>query len=151
MAATKASAVSWPTPGMVISRRQASDERARRFMSRSIAVIASSTALCAASKPHLLPIDPATPSLPPMTCSAKAGLSPRGSRTPNTTARPRIWFSSVTRWPTSFLRARISARTAWAGSDFTRTVVKKPVRASCASPRASLRSVLCVASDFSAR
>ena len=42
----------------------------------------------------------------------KVELSARGSRTPNTTARPRIWFSSVTRWPTSFLRAMISDRTA---------------------------------------
>jgi hypothetical protein len=32
MAATKASAVSWPTPSMVINRRQTSDERARRLI-----------------------------------------------------------------------------------------------------------------------
>jgi hypothetical protein len=33
-------------------------------------------------------------------------------------------------------------RTAWADRDFTCTGLKKPVRAKCASPRASLRSVL---------
>ena len=44
----------------------------------------------------------------------KAAVSARGNRIPNTTARPRIWFSRVTRWPTSFLRAMISERTAWA-------------------------------------
>jgi transposase len=62
------------------------------------------------------------PGIPPLARSAgpmKAGLSARGSRTPKITARPRIWFSRVTRWPTSFLRAMISDRTAWAGSDFT--------------------------------
>ena len=59
------------------------------------------------------------PSLARSACLMKAGLSARGSRTPNTTARPRIWFSKVTRWPTSFLRAMISDRTACAGSDFT--------------------------------
>ena len=31
-----------------------------------------------------------------------------GSRIPNRTARPLIWFSTVTGWPTSFLRAMIS-------------------------------------------
>jgi nucleotidyltransferase/DNA polymerase involved in DNA repair len=35
----------------------------------------------------------------------KVELSARGSRTPNTTARPRIWFSRVTCWPANFLRA----------------------------------------------
>ena len=42
----------------------------------------------------------------------KAFESARGSRTPNTTAKPRIWFSKVTRWPTSFLRAMINERSA---------------------------------------
>jgi transposase len=40
------------------------------------------------------------PGMPALARSAwriKAGLSARGSRTPNTTARPRIWFSRVTR------------------------------------------------------
>jgi hypothetical protein len=44
MAAVKASAVSWPTAGIVIRRRQASDARASRFMSPSIATMALSTA-----------------------------------------------------------------------------------------------------------
>src|SRR3984957_4719081 len=73
-----------------------------------------------------------------------------GQSDPNTTAKPRICFSRVTRWPTSFLRAPISERTAWADKDFTCTGLKKPVRAKCARPRASLRSVLWVASDLSA-
>src|ERR1700733_4379274 len=42
----------------------------------------------------------------------KAAASARGSRIPNTTARPRIWFSKVTRWPTNFLRAMINERSA---------------------------------------
>jgi hypothetical protein len=33
----------------------------------------------------------------------KAAVSASGSRIPDTTARPRIWFSKVTRWPNSFL------------------------------------------------
>jgi hypothetical protein len=62
--------------------------------------------------------------------------SPRGSRIPNTT-RPLSWFSKVTRWPTNFLRGMINEQTAWARKDFTGTGLKKPVRAKCASPRAS--------------
>jgi hypothetical protein len=34
-----------------------------------------------------------------------AVVSARGSRTPNTSAKSRIGFSKITRWPTSFLRA----------------------------------------------
>src|ERR1700733_13509103 len=75
----------------------------------------------------------------------KATVSARGSRIPHKIARTRIWFSKVTRWPTSFLRAMISERPAWADKDFTCTGLKKPVRAKCASPRASFRSVLWVA------
>ena len=40
IAATKASAVSWPTPGMVISRRQAAEALVIRLMSASIAATA---------------------------------------------------------------------------------------------------------------
>ena len=40
MAAVKASAVSWPTPGIVISRRQASEALTILFMSASIATTA---------------------------------------------------------------------------------------------------------------
>src|SRR5262244_364120 len=60
---------------------------------------------------------PGMPSLACSACSMKAGLSARGSRTPNTTARPRIWFSRVTRCPTSFLRAMIRDLMACAGKD----------------------------------
>jgi|SRR5271165_256461 len=37
------------------------------------------------------------PSLASSACLMKTGLSARGSRMPKTTARPRIWFSRVTR------------------------------------------------------
>src|SRR6266699_17177 len=47
-AAVKASAVSWPTPGMLISRRHASDALTIRLMSASIATTAASTAARAA-------------------------------------------------------------------------------------------------------
>ena len=40
MAATKARAVSWPTPGIAISLRQASDTVVMRLMSASIAATA---------------------------------------------------------------------------------------------------------------
>src|SRR5438105_3828176 len=43
-AAVKASAVSWPTPGMLIRRRHASDALTIRLISASIATMAASTA-----------------------------------------------------------------------------------------------------------
>ena len=43
-AATKASVVSWPTPGIVISRLQAAEALAIRLMSLSIAATAAITA-----------------------------------------------------------------------------------------------------------
>ena len=110
IAATKASAVSWPTPGIVISRRQAAEALVMRLMSASIAATAVITAVRAAIKPRMAAERPATPSLTLRAWLTKAAVSARGSRIPNTTARPRIWFSEVTRWPTSFLRAMISER-----------------------------------------
>src|SRR6266446_6433267 len=92
-AAVKASAVSWPTPGMLISLRQVSDALTIRLMSPSIATTAASTAARAATRPRMAADRPGMPSLAPSACLMKAGLSARGSRTPNTTARPRIWFS----------------------------------------------------------
>ena len=121
-----------------------------RLMSASIAATAVITAVRAAINPRMATERPAIPSLALRALPMKAFESARGSRIPNTTAKPRIWFSKVTRWPTSFLRAMISERTAWADKDFTCTGLKKPVRAKCASPRASLRSVLWVASDLTA-
>jgi hypothetical protein len=79
----------------------------------------------------------------------KAAMNARGSRTPNTTARPRIRFSEVTRWPTNFLRALINERMAYAKRHHMHRL-EEPVRTKCASPRASLRSVLWVACDLSA-
>src|SRR5262245_13172638 len=55
MAATKASAVTWPTPGIVINRWQSSNEHASRFMSWLIAAIAPSRASRAASNPRSAP------------------------------------------------------------------------------------------------
>lgn len=76
------------TPGMVISWRQASEARASRLMSasnggdgaknrvpgRDEAAHGAGQACDAVAQPH--------------GASTKAGLSPRGSRMPNTTARP---------------------------------------------------------------
>ena len=112
IAATKASAVSWPTPGMVISRRHAAEALVIRLMSVSIAATAVITAVRAALNPRMATERPAIPSLALRALSMKATVSARGSRTPNTTAKPRIWFSKVTRWPTSFLRAMINERSA---------------------------------------
>ena len=121
IAAPKASAVSWPTPGMVISRRQAADALVIRLMSASIAATAVITAVRAVLNPRMAAERPATPSL--------AQGHPLANQ---------------------FLRALISERRAWARNDFTGTGLKKPVRAKSASPRASLRSVLWVAGDLSA-
>ena len=94
---------------MLINRRQAVDALAIFLMSPAIATTAARTAVRAATRPRIAADKPGMPSLACSACLMKAGLSARGSRTPNTTARPRIWFSRVTRWPTSFLRAMISA------------------------------------------
>src|SRR5277367_258070 len=89
------------------------------LLGRHLATTAASTAARAATRPRIAADRPGMPSLARSACVMKAELSARGSRTPNTTARPRIWFSRVTRWPTSFLRAMISDRTACADRDFT--------------------------------
>ena len=52
IAATKASAVSWPTPGMVISRRQAAEALVIRLMSASIAATAVICGSCRNQSPH---------------------------------------------------------------------------------------------------
>src|SRR5205809_7796969 len=81
--------------------------------------VAASTAVRAATRPCMAADRPGIPSLAWRACLMNVELSARGSRTPNTTARPRIWFSRLTRCPASFLRAMISERTACAGRDFT--------------------------------
>ena len=63
IAATKASAVNWPTPGMVISRLQAGEALAIRLMSASIAATAVITAVRAAIKPRMAAERPAIPLL----------------------------------------------------------------------------------------
>jgi hypothetical protein len=60
MAAVKASAVSWPTPGMLINRWQASDTLTIRLMSASIAL----TAARAAIRPRMAADSPRYPGWP---------------------------------------------------------------------------------------
>ena len=83
-----------------------------RLMSASITATAVITAVRAAIKPRMAAERPATPSLALRAWLTKAVVSARGSRIPNTIARPLIWFSKVTRWPTNFLRAIINERSA---------------------------------------
>jgi hypothetical protein len=85
---TKASAVSWPTPGMVISRRQAAEALVIRLMSAPIAATAVITAVRAAINPRMAAERPAIPSLALRAWLTKAAVNARGRRTPNTTARP---------------------------------------------------------------
>jgi hypothetical protein len=61
--ATKARAVSGPTPGIVISRRQAAEALVMRLMSASIPATALITAVRAAINPRMAADRPATPSL----------------------------------------------------------------------------------------
>ena len=63
IAATKARAVSWPTPEIAMSLRQASDAVVMRLMSASIAATAVITAVRAAISPRMAAERPATPSL----------------------------------------------------------------------------------------
>ena len=63
IAATKASAVNCPTPGMVISRRQAAEALVMRLMSVSIAATDVITAVRAAINPRMAAERPAIPSL----------------------------------------------------------------------------------------
>ena len=77
IAATKARAVSWPTPGMVMSWRQAFEALAMCLMSASIAVTAVITAVRAAIKPRMAAERPATPSLALSAWSTKAAVRAR--------------------------------------------------------------------------
>jgi hypothetical protein len=149
IAATKARAVIWPTPGIVISRRQADEALVMRLMSGSIAATAVITAVRAAIRPRMAADRPAIPSLALRALSMKATVSERGSRTPT---RPPNLASDFLGLPAGRPAScgLINERKACAGCDFTCTGLKKPVQAKCASPRASLRSVLRVASDLSA-
>src|SRR5262252_9177860 len=73
-AAVKASAVSWPTPGMLINRRQAPDALAIFLMSPSIATTAARTADRAATRPRIAAAKPGMASLACSACLMKAGL-----------------------------------------------------------------------------
>jgi hypothetical protein len=61
-----------------------------RLMSASIAATAVITAVRAAINPRMAAERPAIPSLTLRALSMNAAVSARGSRTPNTTAKPRI-------------------------------------------------------------
>ena len=86
IAAMNASAVSWPTPGMVISRRQATEALVIRLTSASIAATAAITAVRAAIRPRMAADRPVIPSLALSACFTKATVKARESRMPNTTA-----------------------------------------------------------------
>src|SRR5277367_1039948 len=75
IAATKASAVSWPTPGIVINRRQAAEALVMRLMSASIAATPVITAVRAAIRPRMAVERPATPSLALSAWLTKAAVS----------------------------------------------------------------------------
>jgi hypothetical protein len=74
---------------MVISRRQAAEALIIRLMSASIAATAVITAVRAAINPRMAAERPAIPSLALRARLPKAAVSARGSRIPNTIARPR--------------------------------------------------------------
>jgi hypothetical protein len=93
------------------SGREAAEAPAIRLVSASIAATTVITAVRAAARLRMASERRAIPSLALRALSKKAAVSAGGSRTPNTTARPRIWFSKVTHWPTSFLCEMISERT----------------------------------------
>ena len=151
IAATKASAVSWPTPGMVISRRQAAEALVIRLMSASIAATAVITAVRAAIKaPH-----GGRETSDPLACFKS--LVDEGSRERAGQSDPEhdrqasdLIFQGHSLADQLLARDDQRAERRELDSDFTCTGLKKPVRAKCARPRASLRSVLWVASDLSA-
>src|SRR5438094_9503352 len=72
-AAVNARAVSCPTPGMLISRRHASDALTIRLMSPSIATMAASTAVRAATRPCMAADRPGIPSLAWRACLMNVG------------------------------------------------------------------------------
>ena len=78
-----------------MSRRQAAEALVIRLISVSIAATAVITAVRAALKPRMAAERPAIPSLALRALSMKAAVSARGSRTPNTTARPRPRQSAI--------------------------------------------------------
>ena len=75
-----------------------------RLMSASIAATPSSSLrFVPQSTPAWRQRDQRSPRLLLRALSMNAAVSARGSRTTSTTAKPRIWFSKVTRWPTQLL------------------------------------------------
>lgn len=98
-----------------------SEARTIFLIPASVAATVASTAARAPIRRRLAAGSPSVSSLERRACLVDAGLSARGCRTSNTAARQRIYLSSVTRWPTSFLQAMINDLTAWARSNFTWT------------------------------
>ena len=122
-----------------------------RLMSASIGATAVITAVRAVLNRRMATERPAIPSLARRALSMKAFVSARGSRTPNTTAKPRIWFSKVTRCPTSFLRAMINEQERMSSQRLHADGLEEASAGVIRQPSsASLRSVLWVASDLSA-
>ena len=121
-----------------------------RLMSVSIAATAVITAVRAAINPRMAAERPAIPSLALRAVIDEGGGERAGQPDPKHDRQASDLIFQGHSLADSFLRALISERSAWARNDFTCTALKKPVRAKCARPRASLRSVLWVASDLSA-
>lgn len=73
-----------------------------------------------------------------------------GSIRPNVFINPRIWFATSSVVRMSFVRAATNVRESMLSKAFTRTSRKKPTSARCASPSASLASVLFAAMSSAA-
>jgi hypothetical protein len=122
IAATKARAVSWPTPGIVMSRRHAAEALAVRHMSASIAATAAITAARAAAK-----LCRAAETRDPFACLESlivesGGERPRESDAEHDRKTADLVFQGHP-LADQFL-AGDSERIAWAGNDFTCTGLK---------------------------
>jgi hypothetical protein len=133
-----------------MSRRQASEALVMRLMSASIAATAVITAVRAAIKPRMAAERPATPSL-----ALRGLIDERGSeraRQPDPEYNgqaPDLIFQGHAQ--SDQLLARDDQRADGVGGQRLHVHgLKNPVRAKCASPRASLRWVLWVTSDLGA-
>ena len=118
IAATKASAVNCPTPGIVISRRQAAEALVMRLMSASIAATGHHGSPCRNQTPHGCR-GTRDPFAGPESLVDEGGGERAREPDPEHDRQASDPFSKVTRWPTSFLRAMINERMACAESDFT--------------------------------
>ena len=123
-----------------MSLRQASDAVVMRLMSASIAATAVIAAVRAAISPRMAAERPATPSLAfESLIDEGGGESARKPDPKHNSEAPDLIFQGHP-LADQLLARDDQQRTAWARNDFTCTGLKKPVRARCASPRASFRS-----------